>query len=101
MSTLLHLGDTLIYDHFLKVIVYTWVCVCVSMGECTRVRKVCGLPRLTLHVSSPPPCDSFFFEAGFLTSLGSLIFLDCCVVSKPQSASWSRSLDLPFHHHRT
>lgn len=42
-----------------------------------------------------------FSEAGFLTSLGSLIFLDCCVVSKPQAAAWSRSLDLPFHHHRT
>ena len=69
----LHLGGTLVYDHCLKVNIYTCVCaclcVCVYMGECTSegvYAHMCGLQRLTFHVflSFPPPC--YFLTQGFL-----------------------------------
>lgn len=94
MSSLLHLGETLVYDHFLKVKIYTWVCACVYVFIRENVHV-----RVCMHMCVASTL--LFVEAGFLTGLGPLVFLDCCVVSKPQAASWSRSLDPSFCYHRT
>lgn len=91
ISSLLHLGDILVYENFLKVNVYTGI-----MYTCEGVyAHVCGLQRLTPPSLPQFPSTLLFSEARLLIGLGSLIFLDCCVVSKPQAAPWSRSLDPP------